>query len=143
VLEIVINNHDDGNHPFHLHGHQFQVIGRPKSNGGNWTSTNAVPATPVRRDTILVHAKSHTVLRIVTDNPGVFLLHCHIEWHVEMGLVATLIEAPERLVDYSIPQDHVDVCKAQDIPTMGNAAGNEQWDDTDGFVSINPTTYVG
>ncbi|TGJ88672.1 hypothetical protein E0Z10_g59 [Xylaria hypoxylon] len=143
VLEIVINNHDSAIHPFHLHGHQFQIIERPKSNAGNWTGTRLIPATPIRRDTVAVFANSYAVLRIIANNPGVFLLHCHIEWHVEMGLTATLIEAPERLVNYQIPQDFIDICKAQGIPTDGNAAGNELWSDTEGFVTINPTSYVG
>ncbi|KAI0879111.1 Cupredoxin [Hypoxylon argillaceum] len=143
VLEIVINNHDKAIHPFHLHGHQFQIIDRPKSNRGNWTRTRVVPAMPVRRDTVAVFANSYAVLRIRGNNPGVFLLHCHIEWHVEMGLSATLIEAPERLVNFTIPQDHLDICEVQGIPTNGNAAGNELWYDTEGFITINPTTYVG
>ncbi|KAI8633748.1 multicopper oxidase [Xylariaceae sp. FL1651] len=143
VLEIVVNNHDTAIHPFHLHGHQFQIIDRPESNAGDWTGSNAVPSTPVRRDTVDVYATSYAVLRIVANNPGVFLFHCHIEWHVSMGLTATLIEAPERLINYAIPQDHIDVCEAQDIPTTGNAAGNSIWYNTDGFVTINPTSYVG
>ncbi|KAI2640017.1 multicopper oxidase [Xylaria nigripes] len=145
VLEIIINNNDAAIHPFHLHGHQFQIIERPKSNKGSWSSTGikAIPASPARRDTVAVYSNSHAVLRILANNPGVYLLHCHIEWHVEMGLTATLIEAPERLVGYQIPQDHIDACEAQGIPTSGNAAGNEVWDDTEGFVTINPTTYVG
>ncbi|KAI1179146.1 Cupredoxin [Nemania sp. FL0916] len=143
VLEIVINNHDSAIHPFHLHGHQFQIIDRPKSNKGNWTRTTSVPDMPARRDTIGVFANSYAVIRILANNPGVFLLHCHIEWHVEMGLSATLIEAPERLANYTIPQDHIDICEAQGIPTEGNAAGNDLWYDTEGFITINPTTYVG
>ncbi|KAI1109010.1 Cupredoxin [Nemania sp. NC0429] len=143
VLEIVINNADTAIHPFHLHGHQFQIIERPKSGKGSWNNTREPPDTPVRRDTVAVFANSYVVLRIIANNPGVFLLHCHIEWHVEMGLTATLIEAPERLVNYTIPQDHFDICQAQGIPTTGNAAGNDLWYDTDGFITINPTTYVG
>ncbi|KAJ2982616.1 hypothetical protein NUW58_g6404 [Xylaria curta] len=143
VLEIIINNHDSAIHPFHLHGHQFQIIERPKSNTGNWTRTKLVPDTPVRRDTVAVFANSYAVLRIKANNPGVFLFHCHIEWHVEMGLSATLIEAPERLVNYEIPQEFFDICKAQDIPTTGNAAGNDDWYNTEGFVTIDPTSYIG
>ncbi|KAI1809987.1 multicopper oxidase [Poronia punctata] len=143
VLEIVINNHDDAIHPFHLHGHQFQVIERPKSNAGNWTGTRTVPKAPMRRDTVAVNPNSYVVLRILANNPGVFLLHCHVEWHVEMGLTATLIEAPELLVNYKIPRDHVDICKDQGIPISGNAAGNEVWDDMKGFVTVNPTKYLG
>ncbi|KAI0395409.1 Cupredoxin [Xylariaceae sp. FL0594] len=143
VLEIIINNHDNAIHPFHLHGHQFQIISRPKSHSGDWKGTHLVPATPIRRDTVAVYPKSHAVLRIIANNPGVFLLHCHVEWHVEMGLSATLIEAPELLQDVKIPQDHIDVCEAQGIPVAGNAAGHALWSNTDGFVTINPTSYIG
>ncbi|KAI0017707.1 Cupredoxin [Xylariomycetidae sp. FL0641] len=147
VLEIVINNHDAAVHPFHLHGHQFQVIARPFSNAGDWvpgaSSEPAEDTTPPRRDTISIYSKSHAVLRIVANNPGVFLLHCHVEWHVEMGLTATLIEAPERLIYYPIPPGMKALCAAQGIPTSGNAAGNPLWSDTTGFVTVPPQHYSG
>ncbi|KAI1492540.1 Cupredoxin [Biscogniauxia mediterranea] len=144
VLEIVVNNHDGAVHPFHLHGHQFQVVERPGSGAGDWPNrTTVARKSPPRRDTVSVYGHSYAVLRIVANNPGVFLFHCHIEWHVEMGLTATLIEAPERLVDYPIPQEHLDICQAIGVPTSGNAAGNEDWWDTDGFITVPPTTYVG
>lgn len=81
----------------------------------------------MRRDTILVRPNGHLVLRFRSDNPGVWLFHCHIEWHVASGLIATIIEAPlsvQRQLDGKIPQDHWDVCRAASVPTQGNAAGN-------------------
>lgn len=33
----------------------------------------------------------YTVLRFVVDNPGAFLFHCHIEWHMLAGLSMTWI----------------------------------------------------
>ncbi|KAI1372947.1 putative ferroxidase [Hypoxylon crocopeplum] len=143
VLEIIINNNNDAIHPFHLHGHQFQVLARPESQAGNWSTDVSLNDVPPRRDTVAVNAKSFAVFRIKADNPGVFLFHCHVEWHVEMGLTATLLEAPDRLLDYTIPQDHLDACDAMGIPTTGNAAGNEDWDNTDGFVTVPPTEYTG
>ncbi|KAI0009965.1 putative ferroxidase [Xylariaceae sp. FL0662B] len=143
VLEIVINNHNDANHPFHLHGHQFQVLERPATDAGNWTGDGNINQTPPTRDTVEIYANSYAVLRLVANNPGVFLLHCHIEWHVDMGLSATLIEAPEKLINYKIPQDHIDACKYMGIPTTGNAAGNSDWANTDGFITVPPTTYTG
>ncbi|OTB09252.1 putative ferroxidase [Hypoxylon sp. CI-4A] len=143
VLEIIINNNNDAIHPFHLHGHQFQVLARPDSNAGNWSAGVKTNDLPPRRDVVAVNSKSYAVFRIKADNPGVFLFHCHVEWHVEMGLSATLIEAPDKLVNYTIPQDHLDACDAMGIPTTGNAAGNEDWDDTEGFVTEPSTTYTG
>jgi iron transport multicopper oxidase len=78
----------------------------------------------MKRDTISVNPNSYAVIRFVADNPGVWLFHCHIEWHVIMGLTATIIEAPEALAGLSIPDDNQAACKAQNIPIAGNAAGN-------------------
>ncbi|KAI0196980.1 Cupredoxin [Astrocystis sublimbata] len=143
VLEIIINNHDTAIHPFHLHGHQFQIIERAASHAGNYSRSKTVPDRPIRRDTVHVNSKSYTVLRIRATNPGVFLFHCHIEWHVEMGLTATLIEAPERLSNYTVPKGFIDICKAQGVATEGNAAGHEDWANTKGFITVNPTSYAG
>lgn len=41
------------------------------------------------------------------------------------GLTATMIEAPLELQkSQKIPEGHLDQCKAQGLPTAGNAAGN-------------------
>jgi iron transport multicopper oxidase len=125
VVQIVVNNLDAAIHPFHLHGHQFQVCERPESGKGSYTGHGRnFPAVPPKRDTIAVNAGSYVVLRFKAENPGVWLFHCHIEWHVIMGLSATIIEAPQELAGLTIPADHLAVCQAQGIPTAGNAAGN-------------------
>lgn len=73
----------------------------------------------------MVHPNGNIVLRFRADNPGVWLFHCHVEWHVASGLVATMIEAPEELQKtLTIPEDHLEACRAQNIPVAGNAAGN-------------------
>ena len=81
----------------------------------------------MRRDTILVNPNGNTVLRFRSDNPGVWLFHCHIEWHVASGLIATIIESPldiQSQLAGKIPQDHLQSCRDADVPTEGNAAGN-------------------
>lgn len=81
----------------------------------------------MKRDTILVRPNGNIVLRFRADNPGIWLFHCHIEWHVVSGLVATMIESPlsiQRQLVGGIPADHLDNCKADGTPTQGNAAGN-------------------
>lgn len=125
MVQIVLNNLDGAIHPFHLHGHQFQVCERPSSGSGLFNGhTRNFPAVPMKRDTVAVNPGSYVVIRFVADNPGVWLFHCHIEWHVIMGLTATIIEAPEQLAGLTIPSDSLANCKAQGIPTAGNAAGN-------------------
>lgn len=145
IVTIVVNNLDAAIHPFHLHGHQFQVLDRPESNAGQWDGQESnFTATPPRRDTISVNANSYAVLRIQVTNPGVFLFHCHIEWHVEMGLTATLIQAPELLRNVTFPADHIDNCIKQNIPYQGNAAGNTaDVLDTSDFNTVPPVQYDG
>ncbi|KAG4442994.1 hypothetical protein IFR05_001525 [Cadophora sp. M221] len=124
IVQITVNNLDGAIHPFHLHGHQFQVVERPSSGKGKYTGKGRnFPSIPPKRDTYAIQANSYAVIRFQANNPGVWLFHCHIEWHVIMGLTATIIEAPELLRGISIPADHKANCDAQGIPTAGNAAG--------------------
>jgi iron transport multicopper oxidase len=93
AIEIVVNNHDPGKHPFHLHGHNFQAIVRGEDDSGDYVPGNATfPAVPMRRDVLMVRPNGHIVMRFRSDNPGVWLFHCHIEWHVDQGLIATFVE---------------------------------------------------
>ena len=70
VVEIVINNYHGNLHPWHLHGHQFQVLQRTDVNGGYFEGYfQNVSATPMRRDTIMVQNYGHTVIRFRADNP--------------------------------------------------------------------------
>ncbi|KAM3443595.1 hypothetical protein MY4824_000481 [Beauveria thailandica] len=129
VVQIIINNLDDGRHPFHLHGHQFQVLHRSGEDRGQFTESArmqpAFPATPMRRDTVVVEGNGNAVLRFKADNPGVWLFHCHIEWHIVSGLLATFVEAPLELQKtLALPASHLDTCKAAGLPFDGNAAGN-------------------
>ena len=75
VVQVLISNVDTGEHPFHLHGHNFWIV-----------STSAFPEAEslfaphyVRRDVVSVPPNGWAKIRFVADNPGVWLLHCHIE----------------------------------------------------------------
>jgi iron transport multicopper oxidase len=58
---------------------------------------------------------------------GVWLFHCHIEWHMDTGLMATMIMAPlEMQKTLTIPQEFKQICADQGISTVGNAAGNTE-----------------
>lgn len=70
VVEVVINNHHNNLHPWHLHGHQYQVVQRSAVDGGFFTGYfQNVSSTPVRRDTIMVQNNGHAVIRFRADNP--------------------------------------------------------------------------
>lgn len=72
IVDIVLNNDDKGKHPFHLHGHAFQVIYRSDQDAGHFDPGNhsAYPNTPMRRDTVAIRPGGNFVLRFKADNPG-------------------------------------------------------------------------
>lgn len=39
----------------------------------------------------------YTVIGFQTDNPGVWLMHCHIIWHVDGGLALQYVERPDEI----------------------------------------------
>lgn len=84
VIEIVVNNNDPGKHPFHLHGHNFQVVYRSEDDAGNYNPSSASTPRefPMRRDVVLAPPNGNVVIRFRADNPGIWLFHCHLEWHL-------------------------------------------------------------
>lgn len=144
IVELVINNNHPNLHPWHLHGHHFQVLQRSAVDGGFYNGLyNNVSHTPIKRDTIMVQNNGHTVLRFRADNPGVWMLHCHIEWHVEAGLMATIIEAPETFPNSlkAPPKSHYEACAAYPSPNSGNAAGKQGLDMTGANTKVEPGSH--
>ncbi|PVI01802.1 laccase-like multicopper oxidase [Periconia macrospinosa] len=77
-------------HPIHLHGHDFFVLAQ---GDGEYTSSTALNLNnPPRRDTAMLPASGHLVLAFETDNPGAWLMHCHIGWHTSEGFALQFIE---------------------------------------------------
>ncbi|KAJ3713485.1 laccase [Lentinula guzmanii] len=87
VIEINLFGGDApaGPHPFHLHGHAFDVVRTSDSPEYNFKN-------PVRRDTTLVALNNQTTIRFFTDNAGPWFLHCHIDLHLSLGLAVVLAE---------------------------------------------------
>ncbi|KAJ0040909.1 hypothetical protein Pint_28243 [Pistacia integerrima] len=73
------------NHPIHLHGFSFYLLG---SGIGNFNSTTAALNLydPPYRNTVGVPAAGWAVIRFRADNPGVWFMHCHLEVHTTWGL---------------------------------------------------------
>ncbi|KIM52502.1 Ferroxidase [Scleroderma citrinum Foug A] len=140
VVDLLIQNTDTNHHPFHLHGHKFQIVNRAAQFDSNDPTLNPPlvegQANPMRRDTVVIPGGGSVTLRVVADNPGVWMLHCHIEWHLESGLAIQLIEAPlvaqERAVG-NIPSFIYEQCAALGVPSSGNAAGHASTTDLTGL----------
>lgn len=89
VVELTVATFGVGGpHPIHLHGHTFNVI----QSAGNTSFFNY--ENPVWRDVSAGIQGQQTVIRFVTDNPGAWFLHCHIDWHLEAGFGVVMAEDP-------------------------------------------------
>jgi FtsP/CotA-like multicopper oxidase with cupredoxin domain len=91
----VIENNSPLEHPMHLHGHDFLVLGASARNAGPFTAADKGQLdwdNPTRRDTTMVAANGWLVLAFLTDNPGAWLMHCHIAWHISGGLGVDFLE---------------------------------------------------
>ncbi|KAL0697869.1 hypothetical protein Bca4012_053991 [Brassica carinata] len=80
------------NHPLHVHGHNFFVVGR---GFGNFDEEKD-PAKynlvdPPERNTVAVPTGGWAAIRINADNPGVWFIHCHLEQHTSWGLAMGFI----------------------------------------------------
>jgi FtsP/CotA-like multicopper oxidase with cupredoxin domain len=42
------------------------------------------------RDTVQIPSRGYAILRFRADNPGVWLLHCHVAWHAATGMAMLL-----------------------------------------------------
>ncbi|CAL5386515.1 unnamed protein product [Camellia sinensis] len=75
------------NHPIHLHGFNFFVVGRGLGNFNPKTDPmNFNLVDPVERNTVGVPSGGWTAIRFKADNPGVWFMHCHLEVHTTWGL---------------------------------------------------------
>jgi FtsP/CotA-like multicopper oxidase with cupredoxin domain len=88
----VFNNISPAPHPMHLHGHDFLVLG---TGAGTYSAVDSPLlkfANPTRRDVTMVPANGYLVVGFKSDNPGNWLFHCHIAWHVGEGLSLDFME---------------------------------------------------
>ena len=107
MLETILNPLISEEHPWHLHGHSFWVIG---SGPGKYNESLDLSREPrILRDTTTLYPYSGAyfqdkirpgdpcgwkVIRFRADNPGVWPLHCHITAHMIMGMMVVFKESP-------------------------------------------------
>jgi FtsP/CotA-like multicopper oxidase with cupredoxin domain len=78
-------------HPIHLHGHDYYIVGR---GSGTWdgSTTGLNFNNPTRRDTATLPAGGYMLMAFPADNPGMWIMHCHIAWHASQGLSMQFME---------------------------------------------------
>lgn len=77
--ELVFINKTGMAHPMHFHGHVFQI-----------SEINGKKITGRKGDTIDVMPNSTVKVIFDTDNPGIWMLHCHILYHLAGGMMTTI-----------------------------------------------------
>ena len=105
VIDVIINNIDFAPHPFHLHGHHVWILAQGKSderyfNRSTFNQITYNEKNPVYRDTFTVNQFSYLVFRFKADNPGVWMMHCHNDWHLQIGMALVFVESPQQVKSF-------------------------------------------
>jgi FtsP/CotA-like multicopper oxidase with cupredoxin domain len=153
VVDFVFVNFDDGAHPLHLHGHKFFVLGQGKGYppqsimhlADDDQPTDLDLSNPLRRDTALVQDYGWIHLRVVLDNAGVWLFHCHNAWHAEAGMGMVLAVGVDEIVEdvrrenaderdvvgwvEAVRQQQEDGCCGGEAIERGERPPDSLWDD--------------
>ena len=89
-------------HPIHLHGHDFMILAQERRDFRMEDLTDGTfnYKNPPRRDTVLLPGGGYLAIGFKTNNPGIWIMHCHIAWHASSGM-AIQIRENEHMVKLS------------------------------------------
>lgn len=74
---LIFNNDSGDMHPMHLHRHSFELI-----------RFAGKPTAGIRKDVVNVPRRQTVEVDFVADDPGLSLLHCHMQEHQDFGFMA-------------------------------------------------------
>lgn len=92
------------------------------------------------KDTVVVPAGGWVAIRIIADNPGWWVVHCHIDVHADDGMSFVLNEAPEEQALYtshSLPLDYPSCESAFEHPKHATHSCN-CFHDEDAVMHLTP-----
>ncbi|HEX6315691.1 MAG TPA: multicopper oxidase domain-containing protein, partial [Gemmatimonadaceae bacterium] len=75
----VLDNQSAHPHPIHLHRHTFDVV-----------RIAGAPCSGIRKDVVVVPAWQQVEVDVSASHPGLSLLHCHQQLHMDMGFMALM-----------------------------------------------------
>ena len=76
----------------HLHGHDFALLEQAYNKTFNASDLQLKLDNPPRRDVVLLPTNGYIVIAFKADNPGAWLVHCHIAFHISEGLGMQIME---------------------------------------------------
>jgi FtsP/CotA-like multicopper oxidase with cupredoxin domain len=81
VIHLHIVNRTGEYHPMHIHGHIFSVL-----------ALNGAPihGSPIHLDSLLVGPHETWDVAFLANNPGIWMLHCHVPLHASFGMSMTI-----------------------------------------------------
>ncbi|MDE5603105.1 MAG: multicopper oxidase family protein [Helicobacter sp.] len=95
VYDFVVTNQSHMDHPFHIHGTQFEVI------ESLFEGKREKPKFRAKLDTINVRPNETLRLRMKQDYEGIRMFHCHILEHEDLGMMGNLKVEDEGLPSIS------------------------------------------
>ncbi|GFS46721.1 laccase 14 [Actinidia rufa] len=101
------------NHPMHLHGYSFYVVGSGFGNFNNVTDPKSYNLVdPPEVNTVGVPKNGWAAIRFRADNPGVWFMHCHLERHSSWGMDTAIIvkNGTTRLTSMRRAPHHLNPC---------------------------------
>ncbi|XP_034660830.1 putative laccase-11 [Drosophila subobscura] len=101
-IEMVVANYMTNTHPYHIHGNSFRLVGQgvvgnidDLRNIQYLDRQGRLPRLPdhyhaVLKDSVQIPGLGFIIVRFISDNPGFWLYHCHVEAHAVQGMMAVL-----------------------------------------------------
>ena len=77
----------------HLLGHDFAILKQVRNKVFTPDEMNHLNLdNPARRDVVLLPRDGFVIIAFMSDNPGKWLMHCHIAYHASEGLALQILE---------------------------------------------------
>jgi len=76
---LIFDNQTAQAHPMHLHRHRFEI-----------TRCAGKPSSGVLKDTVIVPGWKEVEVDLVAANPGLTLMHCHQQLHMDTGFMVMM-----------------------------------------------------
>ncbi|ODQ79332.1 hypothetical protein BABINDRAFT_141426 [Babjeviella inositovora NRRL Y-12698] len=143
TVDLIVDAAPDIKHPIHLHGHSVYAISSSVLQTFPYDCIVEAVADsyqglnfdhPPLVDIFEVPNGGHLVLRFVADNPGFWLIHCHIGIHMASGMMGVLVEAKDdipEMPEFLLYQAHAnyDLMNSKAISSLSDVL-QEEYNDT-------------
>ncbi|KAK9504790.1 hypothetical protein O3M35_008975 [Rhynocoris fuscipes] len=122
LVEIVLfdtSKNRDQDHPVHLHGHKFYVVSEGSFDNMTlenvkYKNENAILKKKLKnapsKDTVSIPNDGFIILRLNANNIGLWVFHCHVTNHMELGMALLLqVGTTEEILSLCSKTDHCNV----------------------------------